>query len=133
MTEYNLSTKEALKLILDNKKVISNYGIVYCFNQIYNKIKYKSICESALTSIDYFLSLKNVLFKEYIEPKKPRKFVFEAYLGEDSLYRDKDENFSLDMIFSSAVSDLVTRKELISNNSYNRISKFKITMEEMLE
>ncbi len=133
MNEFNLNEKEALKLMLDNKKVISKYGIVYCFNQKDNKIKYKSICESALTSIDYFLSLKNVFFKEYIEPIKPRKFEFEAFIGEDSLYRDKDENFSLDKIFSSAVSDLVTRKEFISINSYNKISKFKITMEEILE
>ncbi len=137
MTEYNLNNIEAFKLMLDGKVVISENNLFYKLNKIYiirsdiNNF-YSDYIEIYLHK--FLIDASQIKFKEYIEPIKPRKFGFIAYLGENTEYLPYKDKYALHKAFSSHVSSLFNEKKDVEEiQCYKKISKFKVTMEEILE
>ena len=140
VTEYNFNNVEALKLMLDGKVVISKKGYIYKLHldfSFYSHIilnKSKEIIDYKIDINQFLISTSLVTFKEYIEPKKPRKFEFVAYLGEESGFLPYQDKYALHKAFSSHVSSLFNEKKDVEEiQCYKKISKFKVTMEEILE
>lgn len=136
--EYNLNNKEAFKLMLDGKEVIDEEGYIYSlfFSNI-SFLKYENniIMHRGKTDANTFLKSnktnKVFKFKEYTE-SKPRKFEFEAFIGENPNNKMIFDNSCTDQAFGYYTSHIQKNKLSLSDN-YEIISKFKVTMEEILE
>ena len=139
---FNLNAKEAFKLMLDGKDVIDEQGYIYSLffsNIIFLRYENNIIMHRGETDANTFLKYnktnKDFKFKEYIEPK-PRKFEFEAFIGEKP--DDKRlifQEFCTDKAFGHGTTGLYSDRKYVEEyrNYFNKISKFKITMEEILE
>jgi hypothetical protein len=132
MKEFNINAKEALKLMLKGKTVISINGGMFFYHNNLDKIIVNENVKMYITYEDIFLSYKALKYKEYIEPKKPRKFEFEAFIGENPNNKMIFDNSCTDQAFGYYTSYIYRKKEPLLDD-YKIISKFKITMQEILE
>ena len=132
MTEILLNTFEAFKLMLNGKKVVCNRNNIYSFYKDNGTIEIESNNKIIFITVEIFFSFSYPRFKEYIEPKKPRKFEFEAFIGENPNNKMIFDNSCTDQAFGYYTSHIQKNKLSLSDN-YEIISKFKVTMEEILE
>lgn len=134
--EYKIDRKEAFKLMLDNKLVISDNGHVYEMLKRNISKKKNSTHIAYLDYPEFLLDDDCSLFKEYIPLLKPRKFEFEAFIGEKPDGRRLlFQELCTDKVFGHETTGLYSEKKYLEDyiNYFNKISKFKVTMEEILE
>ncbi len=76
MTEFKLDKVNALKLMLDGKKVIGNDDFIYQFK--FNMIFKKYLASEYLISVEKFLASGEALFKEYEHIKMNKENLLDA-------------------------------------------------------
>ena len=130
MKRFDLNNKEAFKLMLDGKKVISTSGRIFYLDEIRCFVCYESEDYTEIISYEQFLknySSSKAKFLEYIEPNNHRKYEFESYIG---------ENFGV-MPFEKCPIEVALKHQCSSLNDdynalksmYKNVSKVKVTLE----
>ncbi len=128
--EFNLNVKEAFKFLIDDKLILNKDG--YIFERHRRSISKKKNGE-LIKHINYeeFLLDENLYgYEEYIKPI-PRRISFESYLGE---FPEKEayKGCPIENNFGYEVSRLSNDYNNLKS-IYAKVSKFKVTFEEILE
>lgn len=125
---FNLNAKEALKLMLKGKSVISINGGVFIYHNNFDKIIVNENGKMYIIYEDIFLSYKTPKYKEYKEPKKTNKIItFNSYIGENAGYKPF-KKCPIESAFGHEVSRLCDDLNALKS-VYLTVSKVKVTYE----
>lgn len=126
--EFNLNAKEALKLMLEGKAVISINGGMFFYHKNLDKIILNKNGTFNVIYEDIFLSYMTPKYKEYIEPKKTNKIItFNTYIGENTVCKPF-KKCPIERAFGHEVSRLCDDLNALKS-VYEKVSKVKVTIE----